>query len=711
MRQPGTQIFFILFFCSFLIWGQTSNRREVTSNTGEFNNQIVNQILGGWEVVHPKIPLIDYTSCWFRDSLYGFAAGNYGTILKTIDGGKTFSTVSSGDTRYINRINSFDGETIIAVGQSGLILRSSDTGETWTSIALQTNLNLWSIEYRDTNEVWISGINNALFKSFDNGKTWQTVLTEYTRTNWEIDYWNKELGVIACDSGKVLITKNGGDTWTEIQTPETQGIYAIKFLGPNKVVMGTATGALYFSEDTGSTWKKSEQVKLGTPIENIAFADSLNGFGVVSNHIFHQVTTDGGRTWQIKYPLMGNQFAYFIDANYGYNIGYNMEFWKTSDGGKKWSKVIVNDKLTDIQFLENGEVLVGSNENLLRTDDKFTAFERDSSLGPTPYIYFIDKNIGFVYCDFGAYSRLYRTSDTGNTWKIVDSNLVLFKKMKFINKDIGFLNDSYHVKKTTDSGNTWESIYSSYRYVQAFTFFNENLGWVFEDTLYSTTNSGKNWTLLQNTGDLGAYDIEFVSEKEGWIVTTYSPTNYHTNDGGITWEKRNDMFGANISFYNDTIGFVLGSAFWETTNSGQTWQEDASIKNYSVNKLRFHTKPDGKIDLYLVGNNGLILKKTDAIILDIKESNQQENNAVISSYPNPFTNTVTLNFMAEQLTDAKLELYNILGERILQQTVNIGLKGRNTYSIKGLDNLTPGIYFIKINYSNKNVLHKILKLK
>jgi len=67
--------------------------------------------------------------------------------------------------------------------------------------------------------------------------------------------------------------------------------------------------------------------------------------------------------------------------------------------------------------------------------------------------------------------------------------------------------------------------------------------------------------------------------------------------------------------------------------------------------------------------------------------------------------------MAEQLTDAKLELYNILGERILQQTLNIGYKGRNTLSLKGLDNLTPVIYFIKLNYANKNVLHKMLKLK
>ncbi|MDP1817988.1 MAG: YCF48-related protein, partial [Leadbetterella sp.] len=394
--------------------------------------------------------------------------------------------------------------------------------------------NLWSIEYRDTNEVWISGLDNVLFKSIDNGTTWQTVLTGYTRTNWEIDYWNKELGVIACDSGKVLITKNGGDTWTEIQTqtPETQGIYAIKFLGPNKVVMGTETGALYFSEDTGSTWKKSEQVKLGTPIEDIAFADSLNGFGVVSNHIFHQVTTDGGRTWQIKYPLMGNQFAYFIDANYGYNIGYNMEFWKTSDGGKKWSKVIVNDKLTDIQFLENGEVLVGSNENLLSTDDKFTAFERDSSLGPTPYIYFIDKNIGFAFCDFATSSRLYRTSDMGNMWKIVDSNLFFLDKIKFVNKDVGFYLDAHGLKKTTDGGYTWNTLFSlSQRAHFVFSFANDSIGWFAQDTLYTTTDGGINW--YKGTTDFeGNYlwDMEFTSEKQGWVVST-SNVNFYTSDG------------------------------------------------------------------------------------------------------------------------------------------------------------------------------------
>jgi len=408
---------------------------------------------------------------------------------------------------------------------------------------------------------------------------------------------------------------------------------------------------------------------------------------------------------------MGNQFAYFVDANYGYNIGYNMEFWKTSDSGKKWSKVIVNDKLRDIQFLESGEVLVGSNENLLRTDDKFTAFERDTALGGTTYIYFIDKNIGFANCDYGAYSTLYRTADMGNTWKIVDTNLYFLDKIKFVNKVVGFYVDNHGLKKTTDGGYSWNTLFTlDSRSHYIFTFATENVGWFAQDTLYTTTDGGINWN--KGTTDFeGAtlQDMEFINEKQGWVLTT--STNFYTSDGGITWEKRKNMFGVNISFYNDSIGFVLARPLWETKDGGVSWQSDANLNNFSINKLRFHEKQDGKVDLYLVGDEGLILKKTNAIILDVEEAESQQSTSEISTYPNPFTNKLTLNFLIDKPTDVKLELYNILGERILQQTVNIGLKGRITYSIKGLDNLTPGIYFIKINYANKNVLHKILKLK
>jgi photosystem II stability/assembly factor-like uncharacterized protein len=60
-------------------------------------------------------------------------AGNFGAILRSRDGGATWTQQPSGTTATLNAVCFTDPNTGTVVGANGTILRTTDGGATWTS--------------------------------------------------------------------------------------------------------------------------------------------------------------------------------------------------------------------------------------------------------------------------------------------------------------------------------------------------------------------------------------------------------------------------------------------------------------------------------------------------------------------------------------------------------------------------------------------------
>jgi photosystem II stability/assembly factor-like uncharacterized protein len=65
------------------------------------------------------------------DSYRGFAVADGGVILKTEDGGRTWSHQQSGTTEDLLGVDALDGFTAYAVGEANTILRTDDGGRSW----------------------------------------------------------------------------------------------------------------------------------------------------------------------------------------------------------------------------------------------------------------------------------------------------------------------------------------------------------------------------------------------------------------------------------------------------------------------------------------------------------------------------------------------------------------------------------------------------
>jgi photosystem II stability/assembly factor-like uncharacterized protein len=73
-----------------------------------------------------------------------FAVGDHGTIIVSADAGKTWRAAASGVTADLRAVWT-DGQQTLAVGQRGTVLRSADIGATWAAEDAGTTADLWAI--------------------------------------------------------------------------------------------------------------------------------------------------------------------------------------------------------------------------------------------------------------------------------------------------------------------------------------------------------------------------------------------------------------------------------------------------------------------------------------------------------------------------------------------------------------------------------------
>ncbi|MCF8243472.1 MAG: T9SS type A sorting domain-containing protein [Melioribacteraceae bacterium] len=102
-------------------------------------------------------------------------------------------------------------------------------------------------------------------------------------------------------------------------------------------------------------------------------------------------------------------------------------------------------------------------------------------------------------------------------------------------------------------------------------------------------------------------------------------------------------------------------------------------------------------------------------VLDIKETESTDKNISFSIYPNPFNSTTTLEYYIPEQTRVKIDLFNILGEKL--STLVNETKNKGSYKLNINENstgqlLASGVYFVVLQSpGGKIISKKIILLK
>lgn len=79
----------------------------------------------------------------------------------------------------------------------------------------------------------------------------------------------------------------------------------------------------------------------------------------------------------------------------------------------------------------------------------------------------------------------------------------------------------------------------------------------------------------------------------------------------------------------------------------------------------------------------------------------------VNIYPNPFTEMVTVNINAKENGKLKIELYNIIGAKVMQDKTFLYFSGISEKQID-LSELPNGMYFLKTTYKEESETKKLL---
>ncbi len=263
----------------------------------------------------------------FADPLTGYFGYGAGFVIKTVDGGASWTQISSGSGNSITDMDRFADGNLIAVGENGTVLTSTGTTP-WTLHAPFTTSHVRAVQVIGPQEVVAVDEAARVYSSADGGATWAAAATTPPNLEAEdlffttlLDGWVTGFGF---GGAAVFHTTDGGATWTSV--PGFSGAYvAVDFAGQNGWA-ANVSGRYYRSIDGGATWMQGDLPGSPLQIQDMDFFDVSIGYAV-GWWGYAVRSDDGGATWQVLPTPNGNDQLTDI-----YLLGPN-ELWVSTNAG------------------------------------------------------------------------------------------------------------------------------------------------------------------------------------------------------------------------------------------------------------------------------------------------------------------------------------------------------------------------------------------
>ena len=195
-----------------------------------------------WTVLHrapeEELPLLDV---WFRDEKTGFAVGAYGYFLATGDGGETWTRRAVGeDDFHLNALIPVADRTsrrLYIAAEAGVVYRSDDAGATWRRLPSPYAGSWFGGLALDENEVILAGLRGHLFRSDDAGESWTRVASGTAATlTGAVRLPSGSIAIVGLE-GSVLLSRDGGRSVSPQSLPSREGISAVLPLADGGVLL------------------------------------------------------------------------------------------------------------------------------------------------------------------------------------------------------------------------------------------------------------------------------------------------------------------------------------------------------------------------------------------------------------------------------------------------------------------------------------------
>ncbi len=603
---------------------------------------------GGWCWQHAIVTGAPINDVFFVDATHAWAVGDGPTILKSADGGSTWTPVALDATlapTSLRSVRFYDALHGLALNDQGGGLQTSDGGATWTLVTfggLLYNSPVTFVDYRASRTI-VTGSYGGGLMSVDGGATWTVVSGIGPLQATATDCWSFSSSGIARAAGCgpdyafALTITSDGNSYQSLGTgafaSTTQGLavgYSLSY------TTYTWSSQIWSTADGGSTWTTFPGAGLpafGFSGQSLHATDALNATFYSSNDLTVYTTADGGHDWT---PVLSST-AVAQAAGYRATGLLGETLWQAAgnhlavsvDHGQTWRDAVLHDEdaatqspqsnvaaLT--QYTDANNWVVAISHRFYVTHDAGATFTR--VLGPdardaqaaSSAGYFFDAKNGRFLTANGA---LLSTADGGHTWTRSDypttNNCCAPVALNFTSATEGWLVLAGELAHSTDSGTTWARPLADGAMVglQGMSWGDATHAWTWNyNGLYATSDGGAHWAAITLPPSTAVNSAVMTGPLSG-VVASSSGGYQLTQDGGLTWQ------GAPANVGPGKLVHTTGKNVWSLSNAttrskdgGRTWQlAGPADYNVTVTGIAFADDLHG----WMITSVGEILRTID----------------------------------------------------------------------------------------------------
>jgi photosystem II stability/assembly factor-like uncharacterized protein len=297
--------------------------------------------------------------------------------------------------------------------------------------------------------------------------------------------------------------------------------------------------------------------------------------------------------------------------------------------------LVSNEDLYGISFINDTTANICSNTRITYCTNNFNNFTTNNvvaSIGASTVailcnqirdIYFTNSTNGFITGQFNILNDydVFGTTDGGNTWTInytYNSGGLprYFMGFDFNGSEAVTCGSLGRIIKSNNFGTTWSNIISgTSNTLNDITYISPtNILCVGENVMLRSSNAGNNWS-IDNTYNTKNLKNISLTNSNNTIYTCSDNEIYKSNNGGLSFTTQSTPF-ININCIKaksaDTLFIGTSTGIYMSYNSGTTWEQFKSTKNYFVNKIEIN---GGKIYA--------LCKSTKLLISDLSNLNPE----------------------------------------------------------------------------------------
>ncbi len=375
----------------------------------------------------------------------------------------------------------------------------------------------------------------------------------------------------------------------------------------------------------------------------------------------------------------------------------------------------------------DGKIFIGTDYGVYMSTDNGTTWALPGSPTTTVYVNYYGGGSPLVTSGKNLFALanldIYQSTDDGTSWKRVSSpDTTTVNCLAVSRGNLLAGTQKGVVYSSTDNGTSWNQCLATGTAVYSIATSGSKIAvGTFWSGIYKSADNGINWTCMaipfnvqidNQPGLVWTAIPSLAFTTTGLIAGTNGSVLFTSNNGanwgykvmtGISWPVQAFAISEDKIFAGADSGGV-----YQSTDDGISWTsvDSVDLGNHNVNGLLISGN-------YLLAatDSGIYRKQIDIIATGVTNKDGQVAHFELDqNYPNPFNPTTTINFTLGASSNVRLEVYNLLGQKVATIANGLLLAGSHTYQFDA-SKLASGIYIYRLEAGHFIETKKMILMK